>query len=215
MRQPRLARRLVERAHRIEEVADDDGDLPRGRTKARRPLSRTRSNTGKSPTRGAEGRPLNRRAMSVLPLDHLMIRGRPGAPRRPPLESSDQHPGRGATPARMTRRHCPVQLFYHRAAVRFRIDRDQLGDFAWFWNHAGSFRKNRQTNACLQVANHYKFLFFMQNDPVPAGSSSYWQWQGSREPRDHDGPWSVPLPSCPGSRSWASLSRLYQLQSRR
>jgi len=38
--------------------------------------------------------------MSVLPLDHLMIRGRPGAPRRPPLEEGDQRPGLLGPPRR-------------------------------------------------------------------------------------------------------------------
>ena len=55
--QPRLSRRLVERTDRIKQVADHDRHALARQDQARRPLSRARSKTGRSPARGVEGGP--------------------------------------------------------------------------------------------------------------------------------------------------------------
>jgi len=57
--------------------------------------------------------------MSVLPLDHLMIRGRPGAPRRPPLESSDERPGLLGRPRRGWGAGLPCRSIVPSGAARF------------------------------------------------------------------------------------------------
>src|SRR5271157_3544551 len=116
VRQPRLARRFVERADRIEEVADDDGYLPARQDQSAEavvqnsleyrqiadPGSRGAGLESSSHVRAAPGSPDDKRT-SWCPAPAASRRGRPAS-----------GPA-GPTPARMRRRGYPVAVLYHRA----------------------------------------------------------------------------------------------------